>query len=548
MRGFFGGLVFGLAAAAVGAAMISLLSPLPQRPEVAADAPQAQPDTVPDGDSGGLEGAGRDADLVEAAPAAPGAPATDPDDLSLLQDSDTAPADKPAVGGATGGLDDPSAAAVSPEVSAIGDAPVSPAAPSVTPEAPTADSGVTVVPDQPAQPRPPAMAETGSGFGTVAPPEAAPSVTAESDLAPEQPDPATPATGPAAENAPAPSTETAAAPEAATQPGGVMVPEAPEAPAAPEARVSGDSSPGQRAPGAAPTLSQGDAPAPDTSVAAAPVAEPVAPRTAALPQAGSDDAVTRPGLGTPVVPLTERDSPAPDSGATAAPGNDMPPPIEAFAAPFENPAERPLMAIVLIDDDQSLGAEALSELGFPVSIAIDPSAPDAAAKMARHRAAGREVVALADLPAAASARDAEVSLGVWLDTLPEVVAILEGGGPGIQGNRPLADQVTAIAGATGHGLIFRDNGLNTAQKLAVRDGIPAAVVFRDFDGAGQTPAVMRRFLDQAAFRAGQQGAVIMLGRIRPDTMSALALWGLQDRAERVALAPVSAVLTAPPQQ
>jgi len=35
----------------------------------------------------------------------------------------------------------------------------------------------------------------------------------------------------------------------------------------------------------------------------------------------------------------------------------------------------------------------------------------------------------------------------------------------------------------------------------------------------------------------------MLGRVRPDTVSALLLWGLQDRASRVALAPISAVLT-----
>ena len=59
---------------------------------------------------------------------------------------------------------------------------------------------------------------------------------------------------------------------------------------------------------------------------------------------------------------------------------------------------------------------------------------------------------------------------------------------------------------------------------------------------------MRRFLDQAAFRAGQEEAgVIMMGRVRPDTISALLLWGLQDRASRVALAPVSALLLALPE-
>jgi polysaccharide deacetylase 2 family uncharacterized protein YibQ len=55
--------------------------------------------------------------------------------------------------------------------------------------------------------------------------------------------------------------------------------------------------------------------------------------------------------------------------------------------------------------------------------------------------------------------------------------------------------------------------------------------------------VIRRFLDQAAFRAGQDGGVIMLGRLRADTISALLLWGLQDRAGKVALAPISAVLS-----
>ncbi len=34
----------------------------------------------------------------------------------------------------------------------------------------------------------------------------------------------------------------------------------------------------------------------------------------------------------------------------------------------------------------------------------------------------------------------------------------------------------------------------------------------------------------------------MLGRVRPDTVSSLLIWGLQDRASRVALVPVSAVL------
>ncbi len=38
--------------------------------------------------------------------------------------------------------------------------------------------------------------------------------------------------------------------------------------------------------------------------------------------------------------------------------------------------------------------------------------------------------------------------------------------------------------------------------------------------------------------------VIMVGRLRDETLEALLVWGLQDRASSVALAPVSAVIAA----
>ncbi|MEQ3710402.1 divergent polysaccharide deacetylase family protein, partial [Tateyamaria sp.] len=115
---------------------------------------------------------------------------------------------------------------------------------------------------------------------------------------------------------------------------------------------------------------------------------------------------------------------------------------------------------------------------------------------------------------------------------------------GLQNSRDASEQIAQAVLDTGHGLVLQSKGLNTTHKLAVRDGVPAGLIFRDFDSADQTPSTIRRFLDQAAFRAAQEGGVIMVGRVRPDTISALLLWGLQDRAERVALAPISAVLTA----
>ena len=52
----------------------------------------------------------------------------------------------------------------------------------------------------------------------------------------------------------------------------------------------------------------------------------------------------------------------------------------------------------------------------------------------------------------------------------------------------------------------------------------------------------KRFLDQAAFRSKQDGAVFLVAEARPETISAIAEWALGTRAAAVALAPVSAAL------
>ncbi|MGB7242540.1 MAG: divergent polysaccharide deacetylase family protein [Sulfitobacter sp.] len=247
------------------------------------------------------------------------------------------------------------------------------------------------------------------------------------------------------------------------------------------------------------------------------------------------------------LPSFEEAEPADPDAAQAMPEADMPP-IQRFAAPFDNPDGKPMMSIVLIDEGHDLTAEgvglaALRAFPYPISLAIDPNMPNAAERMNRYRAEGFEVLALINLPERANATDAEVSVAAALDVLSDAVAVIEGTGTGVQTTRAAADQVTAILAQSGHGFVTRNQGLNTVQKLAQRSGVPSATVFRDFDSKDQTQTVIRRFLDQAAFRAGQEGAVIMLGRVRLETISALLLWGLQNRASQVAMAPVSAVLT-----
>ncbi len=467
MRGFFGGMVAGAVVVLMLGVVVSLNTPLANRPVVTTQAPEpadVETPRVPEQ----IAETPSDADLVELPPAGP-KPADAPDELADLSDLDTVPDELPAVIDQGEGLEDPQR---------------------------QTQSTVTVVTDAPAAP----------------PTPSAPSVTPE-----EEPEPVV------VDDTPEPSAE--------TEEVAVLQPE-PELPSqtAPEEADTEQENPFENSPIAV----EGDEDALPRKL----------PKIAALPQIGGEEiASTSTLVGKRILPLTDRDDTptAPDETDDAA-ALTTGKPIEDYAASFDNPDAKPLMSIILIDDEGAFGAEALQDFPYPISFAVSPSDPDAADKMARHRAAGFEVLAMADLPEAASAQDAEVSLAVWLDTLSETVGILEGVETGIQGNRKLADQVAAIAANTGRGLITQDNGLNTVQKLAARNGIPSGVVFRDIDGARQDAKIMRRFLDQAAFRAGQEGTVVMLGRVRPETISALLLWGLEDRDNRVAMAPISAVM------
>ncbi|WP_246040437.1 divergent polysaccharide deacteylase family protein [Roseovarius arcticus] len=226
--------------------------------------------------------------------------------------------------------------------------------------------------------------------------------------------------------------------------------------------------------------------------------------------------------------------------------SDSAPAIVAHAESFANSEGKPLMAIILIDDGSSpIRLDALDAFPYPLTFAVDAAKPGAQEAMERYRDAGFEVLAIANLPEGADARDTETVMQTVFAAVPEAVGVLEGTGTGLQISRDASEQLAPILLETGHGLVVFSKGLETAPKLIAREGVPVGTVFRDFDSEGQSATVIRRFLDQAAFKAGRDaGGVIMLGRLRADTISALLLWGLQDRANRVALAPISAVLTA----
>ena len=221
-------------------------------------------------------------------------------------------------------------------------------------------------------------------------------------------------------------------------------------------------------------------------------------------------------------------------------GGGQEPALVQFAAPFSNPDDKPLLSVILIDDGAIAGlSETLADVPFAVTIAIDPQSADATARMQDYRARGFEVLAIARLPQGAQPSDVEVTLESVFATLPQAVGLIDLGDGGVQSSAAVIGQTLARLVADGRGLVVMADGLNPALRAAVTAGVPAAEVARDLDGNDQDAGTIRRFLDNAAFQARQDSGIVLLARLRPETISALILWGAENRAGQVALAPIS---------
>ena len=271
------------------------------------------------------------------------------------------------------------------------------------------------------------------------------------------------------------------------------------------------------------------------------------PELAALPEVKrSDDGVIigrLPSIGDAPVEDTPSDASAEavtDAAATARMGT----PLDYFSAQFENPEDKPVFAIVLIDRGTAdLDRVGLAALPFPVSFALDPLDPASAERAAIYRAGGKEVVMLATgIAEGAQASDLEVAFQSMAQGLPEAVAIMDLDGTLFQNNRPLATMVVPVVQAQGRGLLTWDRGLNAADQVARREDVPAAVIFRDLAASGEDEAAIQRILGRAIFKAGQDGRVAVAADITPGLVSTLLEWTVEGKAASVALAPVSAVV------
>lgn len=220
------------------------------------------------------------------------------------------------------------------------------------------------------------------------------------------------------------------------------------------------------------------------------------------------------------------------------------PAITRYAADFENADDKPTMSILLVDDGSlQESAAAIAQIPFPVTVVLDPTVAGAADAMAAYRAAGIEVAMKAKLPVGARPSDVEVVLEAAFATLPETVMMVETGDGNLLDDREVLAQAIAALADDGRGLLTVSQGLNTGLRTAEAAGVPAGLIFRDLDAEDQDTRVIRRFLDQAAFRARREDGVVLLARVRVETLNALLEWGNANRAGQVAIAPASVLLT-----
>ncbi|WP_457647050.1 divergent polysaccharide deacetylase family protein [Profundibacter sp.] len=518
-RGFVSGVVWGLVVSGAGVAGASLLAgdssrvvlaPMAEPEKPVVEAPVVAPEAVePETSAPAMEKPDVGAEPEATAPD----PVIAPEPETPAEEPQTAPVDTTqdeATDGASEATmsDQQQAPAADPVEEAEPAAPVEEQAEAAAPQTPIVEAEETVEPVTPE-------------VATPAEPEV---------VEPEAPEMAQPVETPASEDpAPAPEMSEAMAEDAAAE---VVTPQEDPAPEDAEEDVVEPATPeADTADSRIAALPQITAPEPSDEAATDPQAETPDAETAPADETAGANTSRLPTIGGP----SGTDPQAGDQD-TAEPADQ--PALVAYAMAFDNPDAKPMLSVVLIDDpDAPLNKDALANLPFPLSFAIDATREDARDVADRYREAGFEVVLVTNLPKGASASDVEVAFEAYMNEVPEAVAVLDRDATAVE-----AQQIAGILSDRGLGLVTPSKGLNSAQKAAQREGVPAALIYRELDGGNEEAAMIRQYLDRAAFRAAQEGSVIMLGHTRPETIRALVLWALEGRAASVAIAPVSAVL------
>ena len=517
IRGFLLGITYGLALGLVGLVALAIWgtqppgSQPPEAPQVEAPVAASQPEPTDTVFAADMETA---ESTDAAAPVGLVAPLGAQDEGGIEND----PGAAPSATGVEGAMADPTTESEGgADVAPL--APVAPVAIGGSPSAPTEDSA--------------AVASTAPAAPPVQPVVAADEIAA----LPEASEDGTPSFT-FTEAAPvAPSLQgQPAEPDAGSSPPAIdTTPVAPPAPDVSEEGVAADES---QAPQAAEEETVDDlTPAPEAAPEPEPLPEASEP---ILPQVGfSGQPATVLPEGTGAVRINRPDAKTTEGQAARPELILTGRALDDFAG-YAEPSDLPRLSIVFIDDGSMPGGpDVLSASSSPVSVAVDPWFDGAADLAAAYRAKDIEVLVRLDLMQGTAPRDVEAALAVAFAAIPEAVGVLL---VDSTAGDPAMAQLMEILGAEGRGLIAVPQGLNRAMRAATVSEVPAALIYRELDAEEQDAATIRRLLDQAAYRARQESGVVLLARVRPETLSAMILWSEADRARQVAIVPASTVL------
>jgi len=221
------------------------------------------------------------------------------------------------------------------------------------------------------------------------------------------------------------------------------------------------------------------------------------------------------------------------------------PAIDAFAVPPVPTDNQPLMAVVLVDNgNMRLDPDILGSLPFTVTIAVPAKNDVHNALMRYYRDEGFEVALLIDLPEGSNATEVTEILDKAISTVSEATTILERTPGTLQNSREITTALADRLALSGHGLVLYDTGVNPALERAKSVAVPVKTIYRNLDQDNGNERAMRRFLDGAAFRAQQEGSVIITASPSPSVISALTFWSLQERSSSVIKTSLSQALLA----
>ena len=146
------------------------------------------------------------------------------------------------------------------------------------------------------------------------------------------------------------------------------------------------------------------------------------------------------------------------------------------------------------------------------------------------------------IPQGAEASDLETTFATLSAILPESVAIMDQDLGGFQDSDRWRRWCLPVIKGEGRGLVTYDRGPECGRSDRAARGGPCCRVFRRLDGEGESKQTIRRYLDRAAFKAAQDGSVVVIGDTRAETVAAILEWTVEGKAATVSLAPVTAVM------